>query len=49
MDVSDWSVHGAKLVGSLPLFCNIEHCSAKKEFKSSAFLAKIGNKITIVV
>ena len=31
MDVSDWSVQGAKLVGSLLLFCNIKHCSAKEE------------------
>ena len=40
MDVSDWSVRGAKLVGSLLLFSNIEHCSAKKELKSSAFWQK---------
>ena len=37
MDNSDWSVRGAKLVGSLLLFRNIEHYSAKKELKSSAF------------
>ena len=40
MDVSEWSVRGAKLVGSLLLFSNIEHCSAKKELKSSAFWRK---------
>ena len=40
MDVSDWSVRGAKLIGSLPLFCNIEHCSAKKELKTSVFWRK---------
>ena len=40
MNVSDWSVRDAKLVGSLLLFCNIEHCSAKKELKSSAFCQK---------
>ena len=40
MDVSGWSVRGADLVGSLLLFCNIEHCSAKKELKSSAFWRK---------
>ena len=45
MDVSDWSVRGAKLVGSLLLFSNTEHCSAKKFH----FLAKIGNKITIAL
>ena len=38
MDVSDWSVGGAELAGSSLLFCNIEHCSAEKELKSSAFL-----------
>ena len=40
MDVSDWPVRGAKLVGILLLFSNIEHCSAKKELKSSAFWRK---------
>ena len=40
MDVSDWSIRSAKLVGSLLRFCNIEHCSAKKELKSSAFWRK---------
>ena len=40
MDVSDWSVRGSKLVGSLLLFRNIEHCSAKKELKNSAFWRK---------
>ena len=40
MDVSEWSVRGAKLVGSLLLFNNIEHCFAKKELKSSAFWRK---------
>ena len=40
MDISDWFVGGAKLVGSLLLFYNIEHCSAKKELKSSAFWRK---------
>ena len=40
MDVRGWSVRGADLVGSLLLFCNIEHCSAKKELKSSAFWQK---------
>ena len=44
MDVSDWSVRGAKLVGSLLLFSNIEHCSSKKGVKKFCFLAKIGNK-----
>ena len=37
MDVSDWSVRGTKLVGTLLLFSNKEHCSAKNELKSSAF------------
>ena len=41
MDVSDWSVWGAKLVGSLLLFCNTDHCSGKKELKSSAFWWKL--------
>ena len=49
MDVSDWSLRGAKLVGSLLLFCNIEHCSAKKGVKKFRFLVKIGNKTTILV
>ena len=40
MDVSDWSAQGAKLVGSLLLFCDIEHFSGKKELKSSAFWRK---------
>ena len=40
MDISDWSLRGAKLAGSLLLFCNIEHCSAKKELKSSSFWRK---------
>ena len=40
MDVSDWSVRGAKLVGILLLFSNIEDRSAKKELKSSAFWRK---------
>ena len=40
MDVSDWSVRGAKLVGTLLLFSNKEHCSAKKELNSSAFWRK---------
>ena len=40
MDVSDWSVRGAKLVGTLLLSSNKEHCSAKKELKSSAFWRK---------
>ena len=40
MDVSDWSVRGSKLVGSLLLFRNIEHCSAKKDLKNSAFWRK---------
>ena len=40
MDVGDWSVQGAKLVGSLLLHCNIENCSAKKELKNSAFWQK---------
>ena len=40
MDVSEWSVRGAKLVGTLLLFSNKEHCSAKKELKSSAFWRK---------
>ena len=31
MDVSDWSVRGAKLVGSFLLFSNKEHCSAKRD------------------
>ena len=37
MDSSNWSVWGAKLVESLLLLCNREHCSAKKELKSPAF------------
>ena len=37
MDVRDWSVQGTMLVGSVLLYCNIEHCFAKKELKSSAF------------
>ena len=40
MDVRDWSVRGAKSVRSLLLFFNIEHYSAKKELKSSAFWRK---------
>ena len=40
MDVNDWSVRGVKFVESLLLFCSIEHCSAKKELKSSAFWRK---------
>ena len=40
MDVSDWCVRGAKLVGSLLLFSNVEHTSAKKGLKSSAFRRK---------
>ena len=40
MYVSDWSVRGAKLAGSLLLFCNIEHFSAKKGLKSSNFWQK---------
>ena len=48
MDVSDWSVWGAKLVGSLLLFCNIEHCSEKKkELKSSAFWRKVVIKLPL--
>ena len=47
MDLSDWSVRGAKLVGSLLLFCNIEHCSAKKEWKSSAFWRKLVIKLPL--
>ena len=49
IDVSDWSVRGAKFVWSLLLFCNIEHCSAKKWVKKFCFLVKIGHKITVVV
>ena len=37
MNVSDWTVRDAQLVGSLLQFCNIEHCSAKKELKNPAF------------
>ena len=37
MNFSDWSVQRAKLVGSLLLFCNIEHCSANKKLESSSF------------
>ena len=40
MDVSNWSVRGAKLVGSLLLFYSIEYYSAKKELKNSAFWRK---------
>ena len=40
MNVSDWSVRGAKLDGNLLLFSSIEHCCAKKELKSSAFWRK---------
>ena len=40
MDISDWSVRNAKLVGRLLLFSNIEHYSAKKELQSSAFWRK---------
>ena len=40
MDVNDWSVRGVKFVESLLLLCSIEHCSAKKELKSSAFWRK---------
>ena len=40
MDVSDWSVRDVKLFESSLLFCNIEHCSAKKESKSSTFWRK---------
>ena len=48
-DVRDWSIRGAKLVGSVLMLCIIEHCCAKKGLKSSVILVKIGNKIAIVV
>ena len=37
MDIRDWSVSGAMLVGSVLLFYTTEHCLAKNEVKSSAF------------
>ena len=49
MDLSEWSVRHAMLVGNLLLLCNIEHFFCKKGVKKFLFLAKIGNKITIVV
>ena len=37
IDARNWPVRVTKFVGSLLLFCVIQHCSSKKDLTSSAF------------